>query len=328
MSDGSVAGLQQVIRAEIAKGEREMHRPICGVASVAALLALAACGGGGGGGGGGSSGGSSPPPAQPAAGAPVPFQAPGSTVSYPVNSASVSTSAGAVTGSRIDATGNAGTITITTDLNGNLSAIQFNILTPTSTFTKTFPAGQIINQSQLLSSLATALNTVNTTPGQATFVHSTGGNLYSSYGAWASNDVGTGRFGVFALGSVTQPSAMPMTGTATYNGSTVGIAASSSASYALNGTVQLQANFATSTVGTAISNMQFQNAATNAITSQPNLIGTATITGNQYSGSLVSTTLAGTSTGTFYGPAANETAGVWKAAGGGVTAVGSYGASR
>jgi hypothetical protein len=99
----------------------------------------------------------------------------------------------AVTGSRIDPTGNGGTISITTDISGNLSAIPFNIVTPPSNFTRTFPAGQIINANELLSTPAATINTVNMTPGNARFVRASGGNLHSIYGAWASIDVGTGR---------------------------------------------------------------------------------------------------------------------------------------
>jgi hypothetical protein len=81
-------------------------------------------------------------------------------------------------------------------------------------------------------------------------------------------------------------------------------------------------------VTTNISNLQFQSLASNVVTNQPNLAGSATISGNQYTGTLSGGSLAGTSTGTFYGPAAAETAGVWKVSGGGTTAIGSYGAKQ
>jgi hypothetical protein len=285
-------------------------------AAASALLTVSACGGGGG---------SGPGPTI------VPFviQPAGTTVTYPINSASVATTNGVVTGSRIDQPGAGGTFTVTTDGSGNVSAVQFNVATPTSNFTLT---NNNINPTLGgLNLLANILYSVNTNPGSTGYFRSGGNGVslsYSSYGGWASNDGGTGLFGVFAFGSMTPPASMPVTGTATYSGSTIGIAASATNSYAFNGTVQLQANFANSTVGTTVSNLQFQDTVSNTVTSQPNLTGSATITGNQYSGTLSGGTLIGTSTGTFYGPAANETAGVWRAAGGGLTAVGSYGATR
>jgi hypothetical protein len=184
-----------------------------------------------------------------------------------------------------------------------------------------------------LGQLATFLNAVNTTALSSGAVTSLATGLSSSvYGIWASNDTGSsGRVGVFATGNPTPTASMPTNVTATYNGSTIGVAGSPSASYAVTGTVQLTATFATGNVTTTISNLQFQNTATNAITNQPNLTGLATISptmGNQYGGPLSSAALTGTSTGTFYGPAAKETAGVWNVSGGGLTAIGSYGAKQ
>jgi hypothetical protein len=58
----------------------------------------------------------------------------------------------------------------------------------------------------------------------------------------------------------------------------------------------------------------------------PNLTGTSTISGNAYAGAISGGTLTGTINGNFYGSAAQETAGVWQASGGGNTWIGSFGA--
>ena len=62
------------------------------------------------------------------------------------------------------------------------------------------------------------------------------------------------------------------------------------------------------------------------ITSLPNLNGSAAMTGNAYAGTISGGALSGTINGNFYGTAAQETAGVWQASGGGNLWVGSFGA--
>jgi hypothetical protein len=293
------------------------------MAAAAALLLIGGCGGGG------SSPG--PPPVPSPSGSPVPFplQGPNTTVIYSPNSASVALSNGAITSSRLDPTGGGSTITATTDVNDNLSSLQFNIVTPSGTFTHTFSNPVMGNLPYgTLGDLAYLLNQVNTTSGSSTYLGMGTNVLVSShYGVWATNSGGSlSQAGVYAYGNPTPVAAMPTTGAATYNGTTVGMGSSASGPFALAGSVQLQANFANSTVTTTIYGLQFQNLATSAVTLQPGLVGTATINGNQYSGPLSGAALSGSSTGTFYGPIASETTGVWRASGGGTTAIGSYGA--
>ena len=133
-----------------------------------------------------------------------------------------------------------------------------------------------------LSDLAVLLNVAINSPGANGFTTATSGLSSSTFGIRATNDGSSGRIGVVAGGNPTPLAAMPTAGTATYNGATIGAAASSSAAYALAGNAQLVANFSTNTVNTTLSNLQFENTATNVVTAQPNLTGAATITGNQY----------------------------------------------
>ena len=304
-----------------------MRSPVTGTLAVlSVLLSLTGCGGGG---GGSSSVSSSAPVTNPPTPIPISFQAPSTTVAYDVSSASASVGSTGVTGSRIDDAGTGSTVTVVTDASGNLSSVRFNIATPTQPFTNTYSAANLTAIPLLsLTDLAVLLNAAVNTPGANGFTTATSGLSVSTFGIWAANDNTSGRIGVFAGGTPTPVAAMPTTGTATYNGTTIGAAASSSAAYALAGNAQLVANFSTNTVNTTISNLQFENVSTNQITAQPNLTGTASITGNQYKGPLAGGTLSGTSTGTFYGPSAQETAGVWRVSGGGVTAIGSYGAKK
>jgi len=304
--------------------------------AMSAALALTACGGGG--------GSSSPPKiaapqltTNPNA-IPVSWQSPGTTVTYAVDSSSVAIATSGLSAPNISSAGNAsgvGQVTITTDASGNLSTVAFNIPTPTTPFVQTYTAANLQSlPSFSLSVLANAISAILNTPNSSGFIAlgpKTVGLNYSAYGLWAQNSGGSGLFGAVGIGSQTPAASMPQTGTATYNGQTVGAAAlnDGSGSAALAGNIQLTANFAAKTVSTNISGVQVQDLSTAAVTAIPtNFAGNATIVNNHYTGSLSGGQLSGTSTGTFYGPAAQETAGTWQMTGGGMTAIGSYGAKR
>ena len=291
------------------------------------FLSLTACGGGG--------GGTNSTPVQPpsqSVSVPATFQAAGTTVTYAVDAASAAISNATLVGTQINAAGSGSTVTVSVDSSGNLSSVSFNIATPSTRFTPTYTAANITTLPTLnLGVLAAALAAVNATSGANGFIGggaALSGLSYANYGVWAQNSGASGLFGATDVGAQTQVAAMPHVGSATFNGQTLGAATSASASYALTGNVQLTANFASNTTSTSISGIQFQNLATNAVTPQPSLSGSGTITGNHYSGSLSGGSLSGTSVGSFYGPSAQETAGVWRVSGGGVTALGSYGAKQ
>ena len=154
----------------------------------------------------------------------------------------------------------------------------------------------------------------------------------SAYGVWATDDVFTlaGRAGTFAIGNLTPPSAMPVTGSATFTGSTTGVGGATSgkdAFYALQGDAQVIANFGTQSVTTNLTNLKTQDVYVSTATgSLPDLTGTSTLSGNAYAGPIAGTGLSGTIKGNFYGTAAQETAGVWQAAGGGNAWLGGFGA--
>jgi len=151
----------------------------------------------------------------------------------------------------------------------------------------------------------------------------------SAYGIWGASDTTglAGPAGTYALGNLTPAAAVPATGTATFTGSTIGVGSiNGTAIQALRGDAQIVANFASLSVTTNFTNLGTQNISTNATGSLPDLSGTSTLAGNAYSGPISGSGLTGTVNGNFYGTAAQETAGVWQASGGGARWMGSYGA--
>jgi hypothetical protein len=160
---------------------------------------------------------------------------------------------------------------------------------------------------------------------------------YSGFGLWGetwlndSQGNGSGRLFAFAFGNPTSGAAMPVSGSATYNGTTSGAGGAADSKTpnsltALQGNAQIVANFSNQSVNAKLTNLTTQNLYTSAMGTLPDLTGTAAISGNAYSGAIAGTGLSGSIKGNFYGPAAQETAGVWQASGGGINWVGSFGA--
>jgi hypothetical protein len=313
---------------------------------MALLLAVApsACGGGGSGVGSNNPAAVAPGPAPWAAPAVVTVQpaftfqqANDTPVTYqPASATALVTNAG-TGGTASAASGQGATITITDA--GGWYAIVLNIPTTGTTFTQQFAVGpwdyggyiygSAFTAADLVASLQNIFGSPNTT--NAIITQSIGAQSlnYAAYGLWASGDTATaGRAGTFAFGSLTPTASVPSTGSATFNGITIGIGGATAGStvYALLGNAQIIANFATQSVTANLTNLSTQNILTNAVGSLPNLSGTSTISGNSYAGPIAGTGLTGTINGNFYGPAAQETAGVWQASGGGNAWLGSYGA--
>ena len=306
------------------------------------LLLLAACSSGGGGGG-----------AMSAATAPAPaavtnpaindngrttFQAPNTTVAYQAASATALVTSTGVGGIVNAASGQGATITEINDPSG-LTKIIFNIPTAGATFTQQYSSsvwdydGQVYaaipSSAQLVTILRDTFGFPNTT--SAIITQSIGAQSLNSaaYGLWASGDTATtGRAGTFAFGNLTPAASVPAAGSATFNGSTMGVGGATGGStvHALQGKAQIIANFATQSLSTSLTNLSTQNISSNAIGSLPDLTGTSTISGNAYAGPIAGTGLAGTINGNFFGSAAQETAGAWQASGGGNSWIGSYGA--
>ncbi len=296
------------------------------------ILVLAACSGGG--------GGASPAPAPAPAPAPsdLSFQATFTTVAYPAASATALVTNAGVGGVAAAPSGQSATITITAAASG-VTTVAFNIPTAGATFTQqvstsAFDYGgpfytNVPTTAQLAPNLTSAFGSPNTPA--AVISQSTGAQSlsYAAYGLWAVGDTAAaGRAGTFAFGNLTPAASVPATGTATFNGATIGVGGATSGStvYALQGNAQIIANFGNQSVTTNLTNLGTQNISTNATGSLPNLTGTSTIGGNAYTGPISGTGLTGTINGNFYGPAALETAGVWQASGAGNSWIGSYGA--
>ncbi len=312
--------------------------------ALAAFLAfgmplLTACGGGGGG-SAGTVGAATPAPAPaaaPTSGIAINLQPAKTTVTY---SAAASTAIGAGKGMgniTIAMVGQSATITLSTDASGNLSGVTI----PAGSINDTASSGgtgrsltdpaTLLFGFQLQDTLYFA-NTISYSLSQA----AAGQGLSSSaYGIWASTGKSLpGDVGVFAIGNPTPPTSVPTSGSATFNGFTVGAggpinsnAADGSSIYSLKGDAQIVANFATQSVTANLTNFTTSRSYSNSIqTSVPDLAGKATMSGNAYSGPISGGGLTGTINGNFYGSTAQETAGVWQASGGGNAWIGSFGA--
>ena len=287
-------------------------------------------------------GGATPAPAPaPAPALPPPFlsfQTTNTTVAYPAASATALVTNAGVGGVAAAPPGQSATITITTAASG-VTTVVFNIPTAGATFTQQIAesvwdyGGPFYTNVPTTAQFASALTANFGSPNAplAVITQSTGAQLlnYAAYGLWAVGDsAAAGRAGTFAFGNLTPAASVPATGTATFNGTTIGVGGATSGStvYALQGNAQIVANFATQSVTTNLTNLGTQNISTNATGSLPDLTGTSTISGNAYAGPISGTGPTGTINGNFYGPAATETAGVWQASGGGNSWIGSYGA--
>jgi len=298
------------------------------VFSIVGALSVAACSGGGG-------MTAAPIPAAPSpvvtpGGAPVNLQAAGTRVAYP---AAALTAAVASTGSvTTSASGQGATVTLGTDASGNLNALIFNL----PGLSLQYPAPLNSLSPLTADAIASILNDNLGPPrtiGAALSQAGAGQVLSASaYGLWLYTDAqNTAQIGSFAFGNLTPSGSVPVTGSATFNGFAIGADSTPNGGsvYAVQGNAQIIANFATQSVTTNLTNLSVRNppyAPAATIGSLPNLTGTSTISGNAYAGAISGGTLTGTINGNFYGSAAQETAGVWQASGGGNTWIGSFGA--
>ena len=289
---------------------------------------LAACGGGS-----STSGGAGDP--NPIV-IPTKFQA-ASTTPPPYAAASAAGSFTVVLGlaaSGIAAADTGSSISVTTDGRDHLSSLTITVTTGGANFTQTYAGTQLqsFGGGLTLSQLASAIEHVVNAPGVATGAVLQGANLglnYSTFGAWVSNDGGGSfRVGNFAAGTETLPASVPVMGSASYAGATTGVGGSGGSYFAFTGSAAINANFLTGAVTTTFSSLKTQNLQTNAVGVLPDQTGGGVIAGNKYSTNIAGGGMIGTANGTFYGPIAQETAGVWTSAGGGTTVIGSFGAHQ
>lgn len=300
------------------------------------LFLLAACSSGG---GGAPSTVSAPVPVAPVGAQEglLSFQASNTTVAYPAASATALVTNSGVGGVTNAASGQGATITVTTG--GGAIKVAFDVPTTGATFTQQFVSsvwdydglisGGTPSPAGLAGWLKGLFGSPNTSGALLTQFIGAQSLNYAAYGLWASGDTATtGRAGAIAFGNQTPTASVPATGSATFNGSTMGVGGATSGStiYALKGNAQIIADFSAHTVTTNLTNLATQNISTNAVGSLPDLTGKSSISGNAYAGPVAGTGLTGTINGNFYGSAGQETAGVWQASGGGNSWIGSYGA--
>lgn len=305
------------------------HSRYCAVLLASFLLSLGGCGGGG----GGSPIAAASAPASTTqtprtSGIAVNLQAPNTTVAFPAAAVTVFGATKGLGNVTISPAGQGATITLTTDTSGNLSGVEMD---PNGISDKSIGisgTGRSLTDPYSgeldLPNILCCSNTI----GYAITQIAVGQGLTSSaYGLWASTlGTPTGNMGAFAFGNLTPAASVPTTGSATFSGFTIGMggAADGHSIFNLKGNAQIIANFATQSVTTNLTNISASTYG--ASTSVPDLTGTSSIAGNAYAGPISGGGLVGTINGNFYGSAAQETAGVWQASGGGNAWIGSYGA--
>jgi len=263
----------------------------------------------------------------------VSLQTANTTVAYQAASTFATVASKSIGGVTISAAGQGETITLSTDSSGNLSAVTIpsaginDTLSGSGGFHRSLSSPDTLNNFYILNDAFYDLYSGGYSISQV----AAGQTLSSSaYGLWAVTLQPPSHIGTFAFGNRTPAASVPSVAPAVFNGSTIGVggATDGSAQVPVEGTIQVNANFATQTVATSLMALSAENASygSTAAASIPNLTGTSTIAGNAFTGSIAGGALTGTINGNFYGSTAQETAGVWQASGGGNAWIGSFGA--
>ncbi|MBN1006996.1 transferrin-binding protein-like solute binding protein [Amphritea pacifica] len=161
---------------------------------------------------------------------------------------------------------------------------------------------------------------------------------YQTLGTWVTETTtgsgASGRLGSISVGSRTDGSAVPTTGTATFTGATSGFYIDSAGTlFYVLGNTSINADFANRSLAFTTSNNNTVNINTEvaSVNSDLNLSGTLTYSAgsNNFSGSVTGTGLTGSASGYFYGPSAEEAGGTFALTGGGVEIyTGAFGAKR
>ncbi len=221
--------------------------------------------------------------------------------------------------------------TITYRADGSIE--QLSISTPTTSVAWNAAAGDTI-AADASGTILTMVNPIGSNIGM-TIVPSKLGWDYQTFGVWLTGyNTGVGTIGAISIGAPTAGSAIPISGTATFTGGTLGFYVDATGSgYMTTSPITLNTNFLNRTLNLTTTSTQkvafstgVQSAATNL-----NMTGLLTYTAgnNLFTGTVTATGLAGNSTGKFYGPNAEELGGVFKLTGAGVEAyAGAYGAKR
>jgi hypothetical protein len=162
---------------------------------------------------------------------------------------------------------------------------------------------------------------------------------YQGFGWWLSDtSASSGRGASFSTGLVTPVVNLPASGTASYTGYSVGFyIAADGSPYVTSSRIDATAFFggflgSPPYVNLTSSSTNIVNANTGSVSSlsSANFSGALDITAgtSTFSGSVQNTagTLTGVSSGSFYGPVAEELGGTFRLSGGGISYVGAYGA--
>jgi hypothetical protein len=152
---------------------------------------------------------------------------------------------------------------------------------------------------------------------------------YSSFGQWSVSTSGTTTntsIGFYSVGSPTPIASVPTSGSATYNGTAIGVAVlnTSTVGYYFNGIATLTAIFGSNTISGGVSNINaYSTGTTSTAVGSLNAItfSSGTISGNGFSGAAATSSTAGSATnlsgatgffrGNFFGPAAQEAGGTF-----------------
>jgi len=309
------------------------------IAVILSSAGLAACSGGGG--SGASSAAVSLPPQTPAlttSGIALNLQPANTVVMYQAAAATATGAGGGMGNITFSGVGQGATVTLTADASGNLSKLTI----PAGSINNTYSASNVVNNYSLTSprtldftfQLSDTLAFHDEDSSTLSQVAAGQGLSSSAYGMWASTTkTYPGNTGVFAIGNLTPATSVPSTGSATFNGFTIGTggainsnSSDGSSIFLLKGNVQIIANFSSQKVTTNLTNFVTSAYTTSPPVSVPDLTGTSSVSGNAFTGPIVGGGLTGTINGNFYGSAAQETVGVWQASGGGNAWIGSFGA--
>ncbi|SEQ29721.1 hypothetical protein SAMN03080615_01096 [Amphritea atlantica] len=149
---------------------------------------------------------------------------------------------------------------------------------------------------------------------------------YQTLGSWVTGmgDINSaGRIGSISVGSRTDGSAVPTTGSATFVGITSGVYIDSAGTaFFVAGNTSINADFSARSLNFTTFNNNTVNGNTGAtgVNSDLNLSGTLTYAAgsNNFSGSVNGTGLTGSASGYFYGPSAEEAGGTFALTGSGV----------
>lgn len=166
---------------------------------------------------------------------------------------------------------------------------------------------------------------------------------YTQLGSWAQcsancvTGTANGVLGYFVQGDATAPANIPTTGTATYSGAVVGTYTDASGNLAVtNASMNSVSNFAARSISFSSSGTTATPVISGIAAAAPTLDLTGTLTyaagQNLFAGIVNSgtgiSTMTGTASGRFNGPAAEEVGGVYNLSGAGGAHIGAFAGQR